>query len=159
MIKLSKGQSLPHSVCLMSSPPYLAILLPCMCATCEYELTWWGYSTNLLWHMKHAQLYSICMHNYLSPIENICLASQDGGKVTTATTQWHERTPSINSLGMLPWMHVTAVVTLPPSWEMLARTLYQWGEKRALAVMKQYLQQQGMCSSWLAEISVLMDVY
>ena len=32
------------------------------------------------------------------------------------------------------------------SWEMLARALYQSGEKRALAVTKQYLQ-QGMCSS------------
>ena len=32
------------------------------------------------------------------------------------------------------------------SWERLARRLYQWGEKRALAVTKQYLQ-QGMCSS------------
>ena len=32
------------------------------------------------------------------------------------------------------------------SWEKLAMTLYQLGEKRALAVTKQYLQ-QGMCSS------------
>ena len=32
------------------------------------------------------------------------------------------------------------------SWETLARVLYQEGEKKALAVMKQYLQ-QGMCSS------------
>jgi len=32
------------------------------------------------------------------------------------------------------------------SWERLARKLYQWGEKGALAVTKQYLQ-QGMCSS------------
>ena len=32
------------------------------------------------------------------------------------------------------------------SWEKLAWALYQWGEERALAVMKQYLQ-QGMCSS------------
>ena len=32
------------------------------------------------------------------------------------------------------------------SWEILARVLYQEGEERALAVMKQYLQ-QGMCSS------------
>ena len=32
------------------------------------------------------------------------------------------------------------------SWEKLARVLYQQGEKKALAVMKQYLQ-QGMCSS------------
>ena len=32
------------------------------------------------------------------------------------------------------------------SWERLARVLYQWGEQRAVAVMKQYLQQQGMCS-------------
>ena len=32
------------------------------------------------------------------------------------------------------------------SWEKLARVLYQEGEERALAVMKQYLQ-QGMCSS------------
>ena len=32
------------------------------------------------------------------------------------------------------------------SWERLARGLYQWGEKGALAVTKQYLQ-QGMCSS------------
>ena len=33
------------------------------------------------------------------------------------------------------------------SWEKLARVLYQEGEERAAAVMKQYLQQQGMCSS------------
>ena len=33
------------------------------------------------------------------------------------------------------------------SWERLARALYQKGEQRALAVTKQYLQQQGMCSS------------
>ena len=39
------------------------------------------------------------------------------------------------------------------SWESLARVLYQWREERALAMMKQYLQ-QGMCSSWLAEVSV-----
>ena len=32
------------------------------------------------------------------------------------------------------------------SWEKLARVLYQWGEERAAAVMKQYLQ-QGMSSS------------
>ena len=32
------------------------------------------------------------------------------------------------------------------SWERLARVLYQEGEERAAAVMKQYLQ-QGMCSS------------
>ena len=32
------------------------------------------------------------------------------------------------------------------SWERLARVLYQWGEQRAVAVVKQYLQ-QGMCSS------------
>ena len=32
------------------------------------------------------------------------------------------------------------------SWEKLARKLYQWGEKRAVAVTRQYLQ-QGMCSS------------
>ena len=32
------------------------------------------------------------------------------------------------------------------SWERLARVLYQWGQERALAVMKQHLQ-QGMCSS------------
>ena len=32
------------------------------------------------------------------------------------------------------------------SWEVLARRLYGCGEKGALAVMKQYLQ-QGMCSS------------
>ena len=32
------------------------------------------------------------------------------------------------------------------SWERLSMVLYQWGEERALAVMKQYLQ-QGMCSS------------
>ena len=32
------------------------------------------------------------------------------------------------------------------SWEELARLLYRRGEERALAVMKQYLQ-QGMCSS------------
>ena len=31
------------------------------------------------------------------------------------------------------------------SWERLARVLYQSGEERALAVMKQYLLQQGMC--------------
>ena len=33
------------------------------------------------------------------------------------------------------------------SWERLARVLYQEGEERAAAVPKQYLQQQGMCSS------------
>ena len=33
------------------------------------------------------------------------------------------------------------------SWEKLARVLYQEGEERAAAVTKQYLQQQGMCSS------------
>ena len=32
------------------------------------------------------------------------------------------------------------------SWEKLGMVLYQWGEERALAVTKQYLQ-QGMCSS------------
>ena len=32
------------------------------------------------------------------------------------------------------------------SWDKLAMMLYHYGEKRALAVMKQYLQ-QGMCSS------------
>ena len=32
------------------------------------------------------------------------------------------------------------------SWEKLAGVLYQCGEERALAVMKQYLK-QGMCSS------------
>ena len=32
------------------------------------------------------------------------------------------------------------------SWERLATKLYQWGEDRALAVTRQYLQ-QGMCSS------------
>ena len=32
------------------------------------------------------------------------------------------------------------------SWEKLAKVLYRWREERALAVMKQYLQ-QGMCSS------------
>ena len=37
-----------------------------------------------------------------------------------------------------------------PSWEELARLLYQEGEERALAVTKQYLQQrQGMCSSYI----------
>ena len=33
------------------------------------------------------------------------------------------------------------------SWEKLATVLYKEGEERAVAVMKQYLQQQGMCSS------------
>ena len=33
------------------------------------------------------------------------------------------------------------------SWEKLARELYHKREERALAVMKQHLQQQGMCSS------------
>ena len=33
------------------------------------------------------------------------------------------------------------------SWEKLVWELYQRGEKRALAVTKQYLQQQSMCSS------------
>ena len=42
------------------------------------------------------------------------------------------------------------------SWERLASVLYQKGEKRALAVTKQYLQ-QGMCSSLLAEISVFIQ--
>ena len=40
------------------------------------------------------------------------------------------------------------------SWEKLARALCKWGEERAVAVTRQYLQQQGMSSSWLAEISV-----
>ena len=40
------------------------------------------------------------------------------------------------------------VNTVPnASWEKLATVLYQFGEQRAAAVMKQYLQQQGMCSS------------
>ena len=39
------------------------------------------------------------------------------------------------------------VNTVPDtSWEKLAWVLYQWGEERALAVTKQYLQ-QGMYSS------------
>ena len=33
------------------------------------------------------------------------------------------------------------------SWEKLARVLYRRGEERAVAVTRQYLQQQGMCSS------------
>ena len=33
------------------------------------------------------------------------------------------------------------------SWEKLATSLYRMGEHRAVAVTKQYLQQQGMCSS------------
>ena len=33
------------------------------------------------------------------------------------------------------------------SWEKLGMELYQRKEERALAVTKQYLQQQGMCSS------------
>ena len=33
------------------------------------------------------------------------------------------------------------------SWERLAWVLYQSQEEKALAVVKQYLQQQGMCSS------------
>ena len=33
------------------------------------------------------------------------------------------------------------------SWERLAVVLYQEREERAAAVMKQYLQQQGVCSS------------
>ena len=33
------------------------------------------------------------------------------------------------------------------SWEKLARVLYQREEHTAVAVTKQYLQQQGMCSS------------
>ena len=45
------------------------------------------------------------------------------------------------------------------SWERFGVVLYQKGEERALAVTKQYLQQD-MCSSWLAEIGVhiVMDV-
>ena len=39
------------------------------------------------------------------------------------------------------------------SWERLAGVLYRLGEERALAVMKQYLQ-QGMRSYCLAEINV-----
>ena len=42
------------------------------------------------------------------------------------------------------------------SWEKLARVLYHSREERALAVMKQYLQ-QGMYSSLLAEISVFIQ--
>ena len=42
------------------------------------------------------------------------------------------------------------------SWEVLSRGLYLSGEKGALAVTKQYLQ-QGMCSSLLAEISVYIQ--
>ena len=64
---------IPHSACLMSSPPYLAILLPCMCVTCEYELTCMVrlfYKLALTYEACILlQLYSICMHNYLSPIE------------------------------------------------------------------------------------------
>ena len=37
------------------------------------------------------------------------------------------------------------------SWEKLARSLYQEGEERAIAATKQLLQQQGMCSSSLAD--------
>ena len=40
------------------------------------------------------------------------------------------------------WVNTDPVAT----WEKLARVLYQRREDRALAVMKQYLQ-QGMCSS------------
>ena len=40
------------------------------------------------------------------------------------------------------------------SWERLAVVLHQWGEKRAVAVTRQYLQQQGMSHSLLAEMSV-----
>ena len=40
------------------------------------------------------------------------------------------------------------------SWEELARVLYQWEEERALAVMKQYLQ-QGMCVLVACYISVV----
>ena len=43
------------------------------------------------------------------------------------------------------------------SWEKLGIMLYWCEEERALAVMKQYLQ-QGMCSSCLAEISVYMKL-
>ena len=40
------------------------------------------------------------------------------------------------------------VNTVPDaSWEKLATKLYRTGEHRAVAVTKQYLQQQGMCSS------------
>ena len=41
------------------------------------------------------------------------------------------------------------------SWEELARVLYQREEERALAVMKQYLQ-QGMCSSKF-DVDIPMD--
>ena len=40
------------------------------------------------------------------------------------------------------------------SWEKLARAVYQRGEKRALAVMKQYLQ-QGMCVLVACYVSVV----
>ena len=41
------------------------------------------------------------------------------------------------------------------SWEKLARALYCWGEERAVAVTKQYLQQeQGVCNLCQPEISV-----
>ena len=43
------------------------------------------------------------------------------------------------------------------SWEKLAWGLYRWGEERALAVTKRYLQ-QGMCSYCPAEISVYMKL-
>ena len=41
------------------------------------------------------------------------------------------------------------------SWEKLARKLYRWREERALAVMKQYLQ-QGMCTSKF-DVDIPMD--
>ena len=41
------------------------------------------------------------------------------------------------------------------SWERLAWVLYYWGEERAGAVTKQYLQlEQGVCNLCLPEISV-----
>ena len=41
------------------------------------------------------------------------------------------------------------------SWERLATVIYYWGEERAVAVAKQYLQQeQGVCNLCLPEMSV-----
>ena len=50
---------------------------------------------------------------------------------------------------------------LDASWKRLAWVLYHHQEEKAAAVTRQYLQQQGMCSSLLAEISVyiLLIVY
>ena len=55
-----------------------------------------------------------------------------------SSTEW-EKCPALGDY----WVNTDPEA----SWEKLGVVLYQLGEERALAVTKQYLQQQGMCSS------------